>query len=125
MNQILSPSGVDKALSLRFWLKFFGVLQMVAGGFYCLSLVGIVVGWLPILLGWTMFKAGDRLGAFAQTSNPADLEETIHNLRLHYMIVGIMCVITFVIWLCFILIYILFFGGIAALMALAGIAGSV
>jgi hypothetical protein len=35
----------------RGWLKFLGVLSFIGGIFQALSIVGIVIAWLPIWMG--------------------------------------------------------------------------
>jgi hypothetical protein len=45
----------------RGWLKFLGVLSIMSGVGQALSLVGILVAWLPIWMGVLMFQAGSNI----------------------------------------------------------------
>ncbi|MFO7651171.1 MAG: DUF5362 family protein, partial [bacterium] len=48
------------ARGLAGWLKFFGIVTIIAGALNALSLVGILWAWLPIWLGVLLVQAGSR-----------------------------------------------------------------
>ena len=95
-GHILSPDGQEKAQSLQFWLKFFGVFNMIMGGLYCLTIAGILIGWVPILIGYVLYKSGDGMERFASSNDAMALEESIGSMRLFWMISGIMTIVSFV-----------------------------
>lgn len=43
------------------WSRFLGITLIVIGAFYCITIVGAIVGWVPIWLGILMLKSGDNL----------------------------------------------------------------
>ncbi len=55
------------------WLKFLGVLSIIGGVLSALTIVGILVAWLPIWMGVLLFQAGSQADAMATTagSQPA------------------------------------------------------
>ncbi|MFW5739250.1 MAG: DUF5362 family protein [Myxococcota bacterium] len=114
----LSPTGVSNAKSLKTWMKFFGIVQIVLGAIYCLSIVGIIIGWLPILLGYWLVKAANGIEAYASTGQIAPLETGIGALRAHYLTLGILTIIWLILTLLWILLYIIMgaamFAGLAA-----------
>jgi hypothetical protein len=50
----------------RGWLKFLGVLSIIGGIVQALSIVGIIIAWLPIWMGVLMFQAGSSIDAAGQ-----------------------------------------------------------
>ena len=50
LSQIQDISG-----NMTGWLKFLGIILIIAGGLYALTLVGIIIAWLPIWLGILIF----------------------------------------------------------------------
>ena len=43
------------------WLRFLGILNIIAGVIYCLTIIGLIIGWLPIWIGITLNKASHAL----------------------------------------------------------------
>ncbi len=42
------------------WLKLIGVMSIITGIMYCLTIFGAVIGWLPIWMGVLACQAADR-----------------------------------------------------------------
>ena len=116
----ITPSGAQTIASLKTWMKVYGIFLIVAGGIYCLSIVGLVVGWLPILLGYWLLKAGNSFHEFAQSGQFSSLEAGMGALRNHFLTVGIMLII----WLVFVLLILVFYLIMGAAM-FAGVLGSI
>jgi len=112
----LSPDGQEKAQSLQFWLKFFGVFNMIMGGLYCLSIVGILIGWMPVLIGYVLYKGGDSMERFASSNDTMALEESIASMRLFWMISGIMTIVSVVVGILSTIVVFLIWG--AAILAM-------
>ncbi len=114
----LSPIGMSKANSLKTWMKFLGILQIVGGALHCLSIIGIVVGWYPILLGYWLVKAASEIEAYLTTGNTESLENGIGALQAHYLMLGIAAIISMVIMVLVFVLYLILgaamFAGIAA-----------
>jgi hypothetical protein len=76
------------------WLKFLGILMIVAGGCYALTIVGIIFAWMPIWLGVLMVKAGGRAGEYADRGDPAALAGYTKQLKTLFTIMGIVTIIS-------------------------------
>ena len=87
-------------------MRFVGIVSIVAGGIYCLSIVGIVFGWLPILMGVWLMRAGNGAQTYVTTGEVRALEDFIGNLRAHYMTIGIIFMINIAFWVLSILAYV-------------------
>ena len=75
------------------WLKFLGILSIVGGALYALTLVGILVAWLPIWLGIIMTQAGSKGKDYAERGTVEDLVEYNDKLRNYFTIYGILAII--------------------------------
>ena len=75
------------------WMKFFGIFYLIFGGIYCLSIVGAIIGWIPILLGLWMLKAAEGLIDFANTGSPGALDLALDKIKSCANLVGILTLI--------------------------------
>ncbi len=68
------------------WLRFLSVIYIFSGALTALTIIGIVVAWLPIWLGVLLFQAGDRAANAHQTGNPVALAELLDKLKMFFII---------------------------------------
>jgi len=75
------------------WIKFLGILMIIYGGFVALSIVGIVIAWLPIWLGVLLNKAANKVEQAHYTGNKLELMEAHKNLGTYFTIYGVLAII--------------------------------
>ncbi|WP_440997639.1 DUF5362 domain-containing protein [Arhodomonas sp. SL1] len=83
----------------NFWLKLVGVLLIVNGVLTALTIVGLLIAWLPIWMGVLLFQAS---GAISQARDQGDETAMIRGqqrLRTFFTISGVLTLIILVIWL--------------------------
>ena len=78
------------------WLKFLGVVNIIMGVFVALSIIGIIVAWLPIWLGVLLFQAGNQISEARITRNSFHLVEMMRKFKMYFMIQGILLLISVV-----------------------------
>ncbi|MCY4129671.1 MAG: DUF5362 family protein [Gammaproteobacteria bacterium] len=96
------------------WLKILGVVLFVYGVFLCISIVGLLVGWLPIWLGVLLFSSAKRLDVIKEEDSPEDAVESIEKISLFFKISGIVTLV-YVVFLVLILLF-FFVRGISGVM---------
>lgn len=101
LNQLLHIGG-----NMTGWLKFLGIILIIMGAFVALSLVGIIIAWLPIWLGVLLLQAGNKGNTANMTQNPAELIPMMDKLRLFFVIYGILTIV----YIAFAILGIIFFG---------------
>jgi hypothetical protein len=75
------------------WMKFLGVMYIISGVISILSIVGILVCWLPIWMGILLFKSGSEV-EFAQISGEKqNLILSLSKLRTYFIINGVLMLI--------------------------------
>lgn len=56
--------------------NLFAILLILIGGIYCASIIGLVIGWAPIRLGWRIRKLTQQLDAACKAQN-AEQSQTL------------------------------------------------
>jgi hypothetical protein len=79
------------------WLKFLGVLSIIGGVAQALSLVGIVIAWLPIWMGVLMFQAGSSIESASQFGDRYAFLRALGNLKTYFVLQGVLTLIGIVI----------------------------
>ncbi len=71
-------------------MKFMGIMTIIGGGLQALSIVGLLVAWLPIWMGVVLTKAGSKAGEYADKGDCAvarradrPAQDLLHHLRDH------------------------------------------
>jgi hypothetical protein len=77
------------------WMKFVGIMSIIGGCLQALSIVGLVIAWLPIWMGVVLTKAGSKAGEYADKGDFASLEGMTGQLKTYFTISGVMIIISF------------------------------
>lgn len=81
------------AKNMAVWAKFIGIVNIIVGALTALSLVGIIIAWLPIWMGVILFQAGSRADQ-AHTSKKYDqLIPMMDKLRMYFLVQGILVIV--------------------------------
>ncbi len=91
------------------WMKFVAVLAIVGGALYVLTIVGIVVAWLPIWLGVLLWQAADAAGRAEAEGDPALLDRALDRLRLLFTVYGVVALVGIVL---VVLMFVLLIAGV-------------
>ncbi len=78
------------------WLKFLGVVNIIMGVLVALSIVGILIAWLPIWLGVLLFQAGNQISEARISRNFYHLVEMMRKFKMYFMIQGILLLISLI-----------------------------
>lgn len=87
-----------KTLSLplyqsRLWMKLIGVMMILYGILVALSIVGIIIAWLPIWMGILLFQAASAAEEAQLNENQADLLNAMNRLKTYFTIMGVLTLI--------------------------------
>lgn len=92
------------------WMRFLGIAMIVYGILIALSIVGIVIAWLPIWLGVLMTRSANRANEAYYQGNQFALTESLRNLGSYFTINGVMLLISIIFIL--VLVIVLFSTGL-------------
>jgi len=77
----------------RGWLKFLGILSIISGVGTALSIVGIIIAWLPIWMGVLMFQAGSSIDSAGQFGDRFAFLRSMGNLKTYFVLQGVLTLI--------------------------------
>ena len=93
------------------WIKFVGIVNIVLGVLQALSIVGILLAWIPIWMGALLLQAGGAVERAQMAGDEPALRLALDRLRVYFVIQGVLMVIT----IAFVaLMFVLFFGMLMA-----------
>lgn len=75
------------------WMKFLGVLAIIYGVLTALSIVGLLVAWLPIWMGVLLYQAANATEAAVHAKDAASLTRALAKLRTYFVIMGVLALI--------------------------------
>ena len=81
----------------RKWLNIIGVFAIGAGILYIVSVVGILVCWIPIWLGVLLFQISSNLEKFEISGDEANATMSLEKLVLFFKFVAIVLIASLVI----------------------------
>ncbi len=88
--------------SSKGWMKFIGILLIIGGVLYALSIVGIIFAWIPIWLGILVTGAANKLDMAYKTGDKFSFIEAQKKIGLYFTIYGVLLLI-------FLILTVLFF----------------
>jgi len=78
----------------RGWMKFLAVMLYVLGGFYAITIIGLIVAWLPIWMGYLLWKSAAAAESANMTGNESDAIESLGRLKTLFTIQGVLALIS-------------------------------
>ena len=88
--------------SSKGWMKFVGIMLIITGVFYAISIVGIVIAWIPIWLGILLIGAANRLDAAHNHGDKYSFIEAQTKIGSFFTISGVLMLISLLLTIVFI-----------------------
>ncbi len=79
------------------WLKLVGGLSMVYGLLIALSIIGLIVAWIPFWMGFLLYKTASLVEVAYSSGEEAVLVESLSKLKTYFTITGIFALIGIVV----------------------------
>lgn len=79
------------------WIKFLGILMLVYGIFMALSIVGLLIAWLPIWIGILLIQASSRIDQASKIGSKEALLNAQKSLSTYFTVYGVMALIGIII----------------------------
>ena len=80
----------------RKWMKFLAVLLFVAGALNALSVIGLLVAWIPVLIGVLLWQAASALTDGHPTADVDRLRRSTEKLRHVFMTYAVLAVVALI-----------------------------
>ena len=75
------------------WMKFLGIIFIIDGVFTAITIVGILIAWLPIWIGVLLLQAGSAIERAHVGGDEAAFRMALNKLRTYFVILGVMMLI--------------------------------
>lgn len=96
----LTPTeeGIIRELSLplsqsKGWMKLLGVLSIIYGILTAISIIGLVVAWLPIWMGVLLFQAASAIDEAQMGGDKEAMVRSMAKLKTYFTIMGVLTII--------------------------------
>lgn len=76
------------------WMKLLGILAILWGISMALSIVGLIIAWLPIWMGVTLYRAANAADLALVTGDYQDLARALAKLRLFFTVMGVLALLS-------------------------------
>ena len=90
--------------SAKGWMKFIGILLIVVGVLYALSIVGLIFAWVPIWLGILVTGAANKMDMAFQSGDKYSFIEAQKKIGLYFTIYGVLILIGLMLILLFLVV---------------------
>ena len=95
----------------RGWMKLLGVLLIIGGVLYAITIVGIIIAWLPIWMGVVLYQAGSSSEQAYFNGDKYSLIKSLTQIKLYFTTMGIMTLLSIILMGIMIVAFII--GGLA------------
>jgi hypothetical protein len=115
LNYHLDSFGLLTLEKLVKWTKFVGLMNIITGAMYCLTILvfsipTVIIGIITIFMGTKLTNAANHLQFAVQNKDSISFTTAMDQFRSYFLINGVLLMITFAfIGLC--LIFVIFFFG--------------
>ncbi len=75
------------------WMKFLGIMFIIQGVFTALSIIGILIAWLPIWLGILLNQSATSIERAQMSGDEAAMRMSLDKLRTFFAIQGVLMLI--------------------------------
>ena len=87
----------QKMSGARFWMYLIGILMIIGGVAEAISIVGLVIAWLPAWLGVFLCMAATSLGQADMMGDSDKLQQMLGRLKLYFVVQGVATLIGIVV----------------------------
>ena len=107
INDLIQPLASGKG-----WMKFVGIMFIIQGALTALTIVGILIAWLPIWIGVLLAQSAGALERAQLSGDAYAVKEALSKLRTYFVIQGVL----FLVSIALMVLYFMFFGAMFATM---------
>lgn len=103
----------------KFWMQLIGIMLIISGVLTALSIIGIIIAWIPIWAGVVLMQAAGASQRAFESGDPEAIKYALGRLRIYFTIFGVLLLIYLILMLLGMI-----FGIGAGLMGMGGMSGA-
>ena len=95
LNSDIEQKVITNCKDMNGWIKFLGITAIIGGGLYAISIIGLIIAWLPIWMGVILLKVanGSREIADGKAESIGDM---FASLKTFFILSGVLTIISIV-----------------------------
>ncbi|MCL7744772.1 DUF5362 domain-containing protein [Guyparkeria hydrothermalis] len=74
----------------KFWMQLIGVMMIIYGVITALSIVGIIIAWIPIWAGVVLMQAAGAVHRAYTSNEPQEASYAMGKIRIYFTIFGVL-----------------------------------
>lgn len=74
-------------------MKLIGIMNIISGALQALTIIGIVIAWLPIWIGVLLFQSAGAIEQAYEANSKAAMMTSLSKLKTYFIIMGILTLI--------------------------------
>jgi len=91
-------TGMIKELSIplyqcKGWMKLVGIMSIIGGALQVLTIIGIIIAWLPIWTGVLLFQSANAIEQAYLGGSQDAMTRSLSKLKTYFIIMGILTLI--------------------------------
>ena len=75
------------------WMKLIGVMYIIGGVLQAISIIGIIIAWLPIWIGVLLFQSASAVENAHYHGSEYELIKSLLKLKTYFIIMGVLMLI--------------------------------
>jgi len=91
--------------SSKGWIKFLGIIMLIYGIIGALSVVGIIIAWLPIWIGVLLLQTSSRIEQAQLTGDRQSMIKAQNSLSTYFTVYGVLALIGLIIAVVFSVVF--------------------
>jgi len=91
--------------SSKGWIKFLGIIMLIYGIFAAISIVGILIAWLPIWIGVLLLQSSSRIEHAHLSGSKESLIRAQKSLSTYFTVYGVLALIGIIISVVFTIVF--------------------
>lgn len=80
----------------KFWMQLLGVVMILYGVLIALSIVGLIVAWIPIWAGVVLMQAAGGASRAFNDGNVLEMKHALAKLKTYFTIFGVLMLISLI-----------------------------
>ncbi|MGS2744206.1 DUF5362 family protein [Halomonas sp. LS-001] len=84
---------IEPLYRAKFWMQLTGVMLIISGLLTAISIIGIIVAWIPIWAGWVLMQAAGAAGRVYDSGDAREMKFTLGKLKTYFTIFGVLILI--------------------------------
>ncbi|MCS2608807.1 DUF5362 domain-containing protein [Halomonas dongshanensis] len=81
---------IEPLYRAKFWIQLNGIMLILAGILIAISIVGILIAWLPIWVGVVLMQAAKSIDKVYHSGDEREMRFALSKIKTYFTIFGVM-----------------------------------